>query len=162
MPTVHEMIERLNKKRAELLKEAARLESAIEALRNTAYLFGEDDRAASTMIEDEFDIDVNREVGSRSATVVQPEDIARLARKTLLEHGRPVKRGPLVKLMESKGIPLTGVDKAKNLGTILWRSNKQFINLKGWGYWPRDIEFKDIYDPKNPPDGIRYEPPDDL
>lgn len=157
MPSVQEMVERLQKKRAELLKEAARLESAIEALRNTAYLFGEDINAASAMVEDEFNIDVNKDVNSRSATVLQPEDIARLARQTLIENGRPAKRGALVRLMEGKGIPLTGVDKAKNLGTILWRFNNKFVNIEGFGYWPRDLKFSNVYNPENPPDGIKFD-----
>lgn len=161
MPSVQEMIDRLYKKRDELLKEAARLESAIEALRSTAYLFGESGEVASSMIESDFKLNFQTESGTRSSTVLQPEDVARLARQTLLEHGKPVRRGRLVKLMEQKGIPLTGVDKAKNLGTILWRFNKQFVNIDGYGYWPRDVELLGIYDPKNPPDGVIYVPPDD-
>lgn len=157
MPSVQEMIERLQKKRAELIKEAVRLESAIDALRSTAYLFGEDVDAASAMVEDEFKIDVGIDTGTRSSTVLQPEDVARLARRTLIENGRPAKRGALVRLMESKGIPLTGVDKAKNLGTILWRFNNLFVNLDGFGYWPRDMKYSEIYDPENPPDGIKYD-----
>ena len=67
-----------------------------------------------------------------------------------------MKRGPLVRAMEERSIPVAGKDKAKNLGTILWRHLDQFVSLEGLGYWPRDKRYRNVYDPANPPDGIKY------
>ena len=46
-------------------------------------------------------------------------------------------RGELVKELESRGVEIVAVDKAKNLGTILWRHKSIFENLPGEGYWVR-------------------------
>jgi hypothetical protein len=58
------------------------------------------------------------------------------AEKFILDEGRPLTRGDLVRRLESAGHVLDGADKNKVLGTNLWRSGK-FLNLKGAGYWPK-------------------------
>lgn len=60
------------------------------------------------------------------------------AKRLILEARRPLKRGELVRLLERDGLPVEGTDKAKVLGTNLWRSGK-FEQIEGEGYWPRDI-----------------------
>lgn len=161
MSSFEEVIERLVQKREELIAQLARIEQAISALTSTADSFKGEIDIPSAELERRFALrPVSAEI-IRSPTVVQPEEIAALARRTLLEVGRPLKRGPLVRAMEERKIPLTGKDKAKNLGTILWRHNNQFVNLEKYGYWPRDVKYRDVYDPTDPPDGIMYVSPDE-
>ena len=83
----------------------------------------------------------------RERNVLPPADIAAFARETLLAEGRPMKRGELVRAIEARGLPLAGRDKAKNLGTILWRHRRQFESLEGLGYWPSDVPLQGVYTP---------------
>jgi hypothetical protein len=76
-----------------------------------------------------------------------PEVIASAARAALLDAMRPMKRGELVRELEARGIILTGRDKNKNLGTILWRKPKMFVHLDKLGYWLTDRELPQIYKP---------------
>lgn len=83
----------------------------------------------------------------RAQGVLSPIEVARHARSTLLDHGRPMKRGALVRAMLQRGVPLAGADKSKNLGTILWRQPDMFVHLEGLGYWPKDVPISGVYDP---------------
>jgi hypothetical protein len=68
-----------------------------------------------------------------------PAEIVESARAAMRERGRPLSRSRLVKILQGKGLRLGGTDKAKNIGTVIWRS-KQFDNIAGEGYWPKDFE----------------------
>lgn len=59
---------------------------------------------------------------------------AAAAEKLILARGRPMTRYELVEAIERDGLIVGGHDKARNIGTILWRS-KAFEN-QGEGYWP--------------------------
>lgn len=72
---------------------------------------------------------------ARSAYVARLVDEVR---RLIVDAGRPLKRGELVRLLERQGLPVEGTDKAKVLGTNLWRSGK-FEQIEGQGYWPRDL-----------------------
>jgi hypothetical protein len=63
-----------------------------------------------------------------------------MARRILLEHGKPMTRSELLKALEERDVFLAGEDKAKYLGTIMWRMKEAFVNLDGHGYWPSDME----------------------
>lgn len=54
----------------------------------------------------------------------------------LLQFGRPMNRGELVRIIEEKGTRLPGKDKFKVYGTNIWRSG-HFIHVEGKGYWPK-------------------------
>lgn len=54
----------------------------------------------------------------------------------------------MVRLLTLRGLKLPGTDKAKNIGTIMWRSN-EFDNVEGKGYWPKDAEPWRGYDPND-------------
>jgi hypothetical protein len=75
----------------------------------------------------------------RERNIVPPAEIAEIAREIILERGEPMTRSELADSIESRGIPLAGKDKAKNVGTILWRFQDQFLNVQGRGYWPKDV-----------------------
>lgn len=64
------------------------------------------------------------------------DEIVDAAKKALRDNDRPMTRYELVDAVEKAGLTVGGVDKARNMGTILWRS-KQFKNA-GDGYWPAD------------------------
>jgi hypothetical protein len=64
------------------------------------------------------------------------------ARRLLMENGRPMKRGQLVKRFHSAGLRVGGADEqkeVKNFGVKIWKANDKFINISGEGYWPMDI-----------------------
>lgn len=67
------------------------------------------------------------------------KQIASAARDAILENGRPMTRGHLVAAFEARGLPVAGVDKQRNMGTIMWRLKDAFVNIPGHGYWPRDV-----------------------
>lgn len=71
----------------------------------------------------------------RRRSPIPPAEIAKVARQILLERGGPMTRGELVREFEARGIELAAADRAKNLGTILWRHRDIFENLPGEGYW---------------------------
>lgn len=73
----------------------------------------------------------------RSGTV-KPADIGPMVRRILLDHGKPMTRSELLAAFRERDVDLAGEDKAKYLGTVLWRMKEAFVNLDGYGYWPRD------------------------
>jgi len=76
-----------------------------------------------------------------------PREVAAIARNALLETGKPLKRGQLVRELEKRGVPLAGADKNKNLGTILWRHRAMFVSLPKLGYWAKGVPLEGVYDP---------------
>ena len=151
MANVSEVIDRLVRRRAELRAEIAKLDQVIEGLTALSDVIGSDDLAINPV---NAQPELSPREGQRERGVLPPEEIVRFARNALLKNGRPLKRGALARALEAEGVPLAGKDKAKNLGTILWRNLEEFVSLDKLGYWPRDISIKGVYDAKNPPDRI--------
>jgi hypothetical protein len=83
----------------------------------------------------------------RERGILSPDAIASEVRQLLLELKRPMTRGQIVQELEFRGIPLSGKDKNKNLGTILWRHKHQFVQLAKLGYWVRDVPLEGVYAP---------------
>lgn len=78
--------------------------------------------------------DARPKMASNQRKLRIPSDyIIRATKKILNRNGRPMTRFELVKELEGMNIEINGVDKAKNLGTILWRSS-EFISTDE-GYW---------------------------
>jgi hypothetical protein len=74
------------------------------------------------------------------------------ARKLLVENGRPMKRGQLIKSFHTHGLRVGGSDEVKNFGTKIWKAKDRFVNIAGEGYWPRDVACRLVdYDPANNP-----------
>lgn len=74
-----------------------------------------------------------------------PRDkLAKIIRRLLLEEGRPMVRSALVKRLNERDVPIGGADPSRNIGTTMWRLQDEFINLKGYGYWPRDVDCPEI------------------
>lgn len=75
----------------------------------------------------------------RSRNPVSPAEVATIAREIILQKGRPMTRGELVPELESRGVEIVAKDKAKNVGTTLWRAKGKFNHVEGHGYWPSDM-----------------------
>ena len=122
---------------AKALKRQDELRSEFEALQNLVshyqrHLSG---RLSATS-EEQPSLDLGASsVKARSAYVAR---LIEEAKRLILEARRPLKRGELVRLLERDGLPVEGTDKAKVLGTNLWRSG-QFEQIEGEGYWPKDL-----------------------
>jgi len=77
--------------------------------------------------------------------------IRNMCKEAILEAERPLQRTQLIEAIERKGIFLNVSDKPNYLGTIMWRAKDEFVNLKDFGYWPRDIPYSEAkYEPTNP------------
>lgn len=87
------------------------------------------------------------------------EAVGEWAREFMLERGTPMTRGELVEAFHMRGLPIGGVDPARNMGTIMWRLREDFVNIVGHGYWPRDKACPSVeYDPSDPnsPEAISH------
>lgn len=118
------------------LKRQGELRSEFEALQNLISHYQKHLSGVSSSSEEQPSLDLGP-----SSVKVRSAYVARLMEETkrlILEARRPLKRGELVRLLERDGLPVEGTDKAKVLGTNLWRSG-QFEHIEGEGYWPRDL-----------------------
>jgi hypothetical protein len=78
------------------------------------------------------------------------EEFERLARKILLEAGRPLVREELLEHIHHLGRRLGDTDD-KELGTLktkIWRARESIVPIAGSGYWLADV----------PCDSVSYEP----
>lgn len=60
-------------------------------------------------------------------------------RTMMLQKGRPMARGEILKALEGRNIEVGGKDKGRNLGVVLWTARDQFVNISGEGYWLKDV-----------------------
>jgi hypothetical protein len=88
------------------------------------------------------------------------EELRPHIRETIIEAGKPLTRGQILRRLDAKDVRVGGkADRSKNMGTILWRLRDDFVNLTGYGYWPRDLAYVEAgYDPEdlNSPEAIDY------
>jgi hypothetical protein len=66
-------------------------------------------------------------------------EIRDAARAVLREAKRPLSREPLLEALVKRGLLFGGKNKARNLGTMMWRMREEFVNIEGEGYWPKDL-----------------------
>lgn len=118
------------------LKRQNELRSEFDALQNLVSHYQRHLSGREAVAEEQPSLDLRTStVKARSVYVSRLMDEAR---RLILEARRPLKRGELVRLLERDGLPVEGTDKAKVLGTNLWRSG-QFEQIEGEGYWPKDV-----------------------
>jgi hypothetical protein len=87
----------------------------------------------------------------RERNLLPPHRLAAMAEEIIRDQRRPMTRSELASAIEARGIPLKGVDRTKNLGTILWRNRDKFANIPGWGYWIRELPYPEAgYTPTAP------------
>lgn len=83
--------------------------------------------------------DASPAAGQRRAVRGRPNAIADAAADLIRESGQPLTRGQLVEALEARGVALESTDKAKYVGTIMWRHKDRFTNtddgyaLAEWG-----------------------------
>lgn len=76
-------------------------------------------------------------------------------RRLILEAGRPLTRGALLRILDQNNIPVGGSNRSKNMGTIMWRLRDDFVSLEGLGYWPKDVAWPEAgYNPNVAPAGL--------
>lgn len=121
-----QVIEKARERLAELEAEAEKLRTF---LRVYADLSGDKsvENVSSVAHSDDSDVEW-----------ASPAQIVDSAKELMRERGRPLSRSRLVKLLTERGLNLPGIDKSKNVGTVIWRS-KQFDNIAGYGYWPKEF-----------------------
>ena len=132
MPTdsTRELLSKLLKRREELRLESEALENLIQTYTSLSHL-----KIAQNETP-QLDLWKARHSGkARSAYVA---DMLAEARRIIISEGRPITRSELVRRLEEEGYVIEGRDKAKVLGTNIWRS-KKFEAVEGKGYWPNDI-----------------------
>lgn len=118
------------------LKRQGELRSEFDALQNLVSHYQKHLSGMLPPSEEQPSLDLGpSSVKARSAYVAR---LMEETKRLILEARRPLKRGELVRLLERDGLPVEGTDKAKVLGTNLWRSG-QFEHIEGEGYWPRDL-----------------------
>ena len=69
-----------------------------------------------------------------------PAEIADTAEKIIVQKGQPMTRGEIAAALDQRGVILPGKDqseRARYIGTIMWRRSDRFLNLEGRGYWPK-------------------------
>lgn len=73
-----------------------------------------------------------------------PAEIVPIIIDMMRVKGLPMTRTEVLEVLLKQGVEVGGEDKAKNVGTIMWRHDKDFINLSGRGYWLRNTPCKAI------------------
>jgi hypothetical protein len=131
MPTdaPRELLANLLKRRDELRMESEALDKLIETYKQLAMLGEESPRGQ---------LEIWNSGRSRHARSEYVAKMLNEARRIIIGEGRPLSRSELLRRLESIGYLVDGRDKAKVLGTNIWRSQK-FHHLEGRGYWPKDV-----------------------
>ncbi|PWB83516.1 MAG: hypothetical protein C3F11_06190 [Methylocystaceae bacterium] len=146
MAEFEELLARLKRQKENAEAVLSRLNAAIDLLEKAKDVLGPDELVKfMEAIPPTPGVEASRK---RPRGILPPEDVAAAVRATLLEVGRPMKRGELVAELMSRQIPLSGKDKNKNLGTIIWRHPQHFVSLEGLGYWVRDVPLPGVYTPE--------------
>ncbi len=71
------------------------------------------------------------------------EQLKPYIREAILSAGKPLTRGLLLRSLDQNGAKVGGsADRSKNLGTIMWRLKDDFVNLEGFGYWPKSEPYE--------------------
>lgn len=150
MDTPYELAQQ---RRAKVSQEIAKLESKIAELRKelsdlTTYLSVHDRLSNSLSEESKRESKNPQEKEIRRNP--QKEDIGEIVKSLLNSAGRPLNRNELFDLLEEKGIHLFGSNPKMILSTMLWRMQDQFIRLRPYGYWIRNLPCPQAnYDPQD-------------
>lgn len=148
MASLRDLIERLArviKEREEALKAA---KDVLNRLERMASDFPPDalDILDKALAEDNI---IERSIAmlepKRQRGVLTPRDMALAIKGVILEAGRPMKRGEIVQELEKTGVPVTGKDKNKNIGTIIWRHPELFVRVGDFGYWVKGLDLSETY-----------------
>jgi hypothetical protein len=147
-------LERLQAKRQQIASDLEKVDAAIakylSAQRAIAELVADLDlsevrpvvtHTVGSSVPHRYPMPVDADEKKRNPRGSSPADITSKARELILKSGAPIPRSALVKAIEAAGLVIGAADKAKGLGTIMWRS-KQFVTTDK-GYWPNDVPLPD-------------------
>lgn len=127
--TPRELLANLLKRREELRLESEALDKLIHTYRSLAVLKHEPPAEQLVLWSG---------ARSRKARSDYVAEMLEEARRLIIGEGRPLTRSELVRRLEAEGYVIDGADKAKVLGTNIWRS-KKFDHIEGQGYWPKSV-----------------------
>lgn len=129
--TVQEILDKLLERRDIISKELSALENLIVVYR------GLSTQPPPESI-DQGELKLGLHASPRAVQAAAITRSIEAIRRMIIGENRPMKRGELVRRLESEGFTLPGADKNKVLGTNIWRSGK-FRTIEGRGYWPKDV-----------------------
>jgi hypothetical protein len=129
--TVRELLAKALKRREELRIESEALDRMIATYSSLMHLHRREEEPPQLTLW-------NGQKSRRAKSAYVAELLAEV-RRMIVSEGRPLNRGELVRRLEAAGYLIEGGDKAKVLGTNIWRS-EAFVHIEGLGYWPRDVE----------------------
>lgn len=72
-------------------------------------------------------------------SALNPMKFALLAEAAIRKVGRPMSRAEVVEAIESRGAVIPSSDKARYIGTIMWRRKDKFVHLESSGYLLREM-----------------------
>ncbi len=111
-------------KRAQLQQELARIDNFIE-------LYGELTGVKGGQIDVRQTATATVQgAGRQRSSGIRPWQIVQMVEDVLLTQGRPMTRTELTEALLARRAALAGEDKARYLGTILWRNRHMFVNLR--------------------------------
>ncbi len=136
------LIEQAREKRDRLAAEIEQLDAMIarhdKVISDLAQMMGANTAPSRNADVRDTPLDTTSVETKRGPNGSPPEQIVRAAILAVENAERPMTRYELVEAVERQGLVIGGNDKARNMGTILWRSG-QFVN-GGDGYWPKDSD----------------------
>gem|GEM_PF-6255366 len=142
-------IDRMVTERKRLLKQKAIIEERLSIIEGILALNKKLENAPAVYFGDNFsEFSIVGRGRKRPRGVLPPSEIVTNVRELLIEAGRPMNRRELLKELERRNIPVIGKDRAKVVGTIVWRAKEpdgspSFINTEK-GYWPSDIPLPSV------------------
>lgn len=81
---------------------------------------------------------------SLSRRVMNPprERVVDEALSLIREAGEPLSRQVIFDKLQARGVVIEGKNPLMILSTMLWRTPKRIVRLRGHGYWPADIPYE--------------------
>ena len=86
--------------------------------------------------EDELRLDTPQ--SDRSLRI---NEFTEVVRDILLDVGKPLSRSQIVAELEARGYTIMAKDKSNYVGTNMFRRKRHFVNIEGYGYWPRETPY---------------------
>jgi hypothetical protein len=106
-------------------------------------------------------------IGSARSRNSKKEEVAAATRALIAETRHPIARPELLRLLQERGLTITGNAPETVLSTMLWRTRDThgIVHLRGYGYWLKEKHWDEAqYDPdldslmgiadNSPPEGV--------
>lgn len=131
---------------ANALKRKKELERELERVNQFIDLYGEfagtpdgaDERAMRVAHTSDANMNGSDVFTYKAKVRGRPDDFGGIMEAIMRDAQRPMHRGTLVEEVEKRGHTIPSGDKARYLGTILWRQSDRFESVEG-GYWLKGV-----------------------